>query len=163
MASVSTDKNGHRVIQFYDQSTRRRTLRVGKVPLKTANSIRVHVERMVSAQITGHAVDDVTALWVSKLGQKMTKKLSTVGLIAVRESSTLGELITDFIRLRKDDVKPGTIRTYRLTEKHLTDFFGKDRLLTSMNAGDGKEFRAYLIGKGQAENTVRRTCGTAGD
>jgi integrase len=116
---------------------------------------------MVSAQITGHAVDDVTALWVSKLGQKMTKKLSTVGLIAARESSTLGELVDDFIRLRKNDVKPGTMITYRNAKRHLTDFFGKDKPLNSLNAGNGKEFRAYLIGKGQAENTVRRTCGVA--
>ena len=161
MASVSTDKNGHRVIQFYDASERRRTLRVGKVPIKTANSIRVHVERMVSAQITGHAVDDVTALWVSNLDRKMSKKLSTVGLIAARETSTLGELVDSFIKLQLNDVKPRTMAKYIGVKKHLIDHFGASQSLKSLNAGDAKGFRAYLIGKGKAENTVRKICGVS--
>ncbi len=161
MASVSTDKNGHRIIQFYDASNRRRTLRVGKVPIKTANSIRVHVERLVSSQITGHAVDDVTALWVSNLDQKMTKKLSNAGLIAARESSMLGELVDSFIRLRDGDVKPRTMMKYKGVRKHLIDHFGENRPIKSLTAADAKEFRAYLIQKGKSENTIRKICGVS--
>lgn len=91
----------------------------------------------------------------------MTSKLATAGLIAARESSTLGELIDDFIRLRTGDVKPNSMLKYTGAKKHLIDFFGEDKQLNSLNAGDAKEWRAYLINKGQAENTIRRLCGVA--
>lgn len=160
MASLS-EKNGHRIIQFYDASGRRRTLRIGKIPKKTAESVRGHVERLVQAQITGHAVDDVTAFWVSKLESKMTGKLAKAGLIAEREASTLGKLVDEFINLQLNDVKPRTMAKYRGVRKHLIDHFGENLSIKSMTAGDAKGFRAYLIGKGKAENTVRKICGVS--
>lgn len=160
MASLS-EKNGHRIIQFYDASGRRRTLRIGKIPKKTAESVRGHVERLVQAQITGHAVDDVTAFWVSKLESKMSGKLARAGLIPEREASTLGKLIDEFIKLQAGDVKPRTMAKYTGVRKHLVAHFGESQLVRSMTAGHAKEFRAYLIGQNKAENTVRKICGVS--
>lgn len=161
MASISKLKNGRKVIQFFDKTGKRRALQAGKVPMKTAQGVKTRVEAIVSAQITGHSVDDVTALWLSKLDQVMTDKLVKVGLIDAGVVATLGELIDEFINLQADDVKPRTMDKYQGARKHLTDFFGEDKLLKDLNVANAKEFRSYLIGKKLAENTVRKLCGLA--
>tara|TARA_R110000868_G_scaffold103063_2_gene283876 strand:- start:50457 stop:51599 length:1143 start_codon:yes stop_codon:yes gene_type:complete len=149
------------MIQFFDASGRRRAIQIGKIPMKAATSVRVHVERLVSSRITGHALDDVTALWVSKLDKTMLDKLAKVGLIQARESAELGKMIADFIKLRTGDVKPRTVAKYKVVKKHLTDHFGTDKPLKSLNAGEAKEWRAYLISKGLAENSIRKLSGIA--
>lgn len=136
-------------------------MRVGKVSMKTAEAIRVRVECLVSSKITGHALDDVTAHWLTSLDKVMINKLTKAGLIKARESATLGELIDGFIKLRTGDVKPRTVAKYKVVKKHLTDHFGKDKPLKALNAGEAKEWRAYLVGRGLAENSIRKLSGIA--
>lgn len=161
MASISKLKNGRKAIQFFDKAGKRRALQVGKVPLKIAQGVKTRVEAIVSAQIAGHAVDDVTALWLSKLDKTMNDKLVKVGLIDAGMSSTLDELIDDFIKVQTGDVKPRTLQRYANAKMHLIDHFGKDKPLKDLNAASAKEWRSYLIGKGLAENTIRKLCGVA--
>lgn len=136
-------------------------MRVGKVSMKTAEAIRVRVECLVSSKITGHALDDVTARWLTSLDKVMINKLTKAGLIKARESATLGELVDGFIKLRTGDVKPRTVAKYKVVKKHLTDHFGKDKPLKALNAGEAKEWRAYLVGRGLAENSIRKLSGIA--
>lgn len=161
MASISKLKNGRKAIQFFDKTGKRRALQVGKVSLKIAQGVKIRIESIVSAQIAGHAVDDVTALWLSKLDKTMNDKLAKVGLIDAGVSATLGELIDDFTNIQSGDVKPRTLQRYANARMHLTNFFGDDKPLKDLNAASAKEWRSYLIGKGLAENTIRKLCGVA--
>jgi len=161
MASITKHPNGCKIIQFYDADSKRRTMRVGKVSMKAAEAIRVRVECLVSAKITGHALDDVTGHWLKTLDKVMTGKLTKAGLIKARESATLGELINNFIKLRTGDVKPRTVAKYKVVKKHLIDHFGKDTPLKALNAGEAKAWRAYLIERGLAENSIRKLSGIA--
>lgn len=161
MASVAKRPNGAKIVQFFDAAGNRKTLQVGRVSMKNATSVRVHVERIVSARISGHALDDVTALWLSKLDKTMIDKLSKVGLIEARETATLEKMIDDFINLRTGDVKPRTVAKYKVVKKHLVDHFGKEKSLKSLNAGEAKEWRAYLVNRGLAENSIRKLSGIA--
>ncbi|WP_298862214.1 site-specific integrase [uncultured Gimesia sp.] len=161
MASIAKRPNGGKMIQFFDATGKRRAIQIGKLSMKAATSIRVHVERLVSSRITGHALDDGTALWLSKLDKTMIGKLSKVGLIEARESATLGEMIDEFIKLRTGDVKPRTVAKYKVVKKHLIDHFGKGKSLKSLNAGEAKEWRAYLIDRKLAENSIRKLSGIA--
>ena len=61
----------------------------------------------------------------------------------------------------RPDVKPNTVIVWKRTRRHLTAFFGVEKLLADITAGDAKDFRLYLAGRGLAENTIRRTCGIA--
>ncbi len=74
MASVAKRPNGGKMIQFFDATGKRRAIQIGKLSKKAATSVRVHVERLVSSRITGHALDDGTALWLSKLDKTMIDK-----------------------------------------------------------------------------------------
>ncbi len=161
MASVAKRPNGGKMIQFFDPSGRRRAIQLGRVAMKNANSVRVHVERLVAAQISGSAVDDVTSVWLNKLDQTMIDKLAKVDLIKARESADLGKLIDDFIKLKDGDVKPRTVAKYRVVKKHLIDHFGKSQPLKTLNAGEAKKWRAYLVSLELAENSIRKLSGIA--
>jgi hypothetical protein len=60
MASIANDPNGRRRILFIAPDGRRKTIRLGKVPQRAAETIRVHVEHLVSAAASGHAPADTT-------------------------------------------------------------------------------------------------------
>ncbi|QEG15537.1 tyrosine-type recombinase/integrase [Gimesia maris] len=161
MASIAKRPNGGKMIQFFDSGGKRRAIQLGRVSMKNANSVRVHVERLVAAQISGSAVDDVTSFWLKKIDQTMIDKLAKVDLIKKRESADLGKLIDDFIKLKDGDVKPRTVAKYRVVKKHLIDHFGKSQPLRTLNAGEAKKWRAYLVSKGLAENSIRKLSGIA--
>ena len=44
MASISRDVNGNRAIQFVAGDRRRRTVRLGKIPLKAVREIKTKIE-----------------------------------------------------------------------------------------------------------------------
>lgn len=46
---------------------------------RQSESVKVRVERLVAAQLTGHAVDDETARWISDLDRQMAEKLARFG------------------------------------------------------------------------------------
>ncbi|WP_420824950.1 tyrosine-type recombinase/integrase [Symmachiella dynata] len=92
----------------------------------------------------------------------MTDKLANVGLIPKREpvgAVRLGEFVDSYIAGRTD-AKPSTATVWRRSQKHLVAFFGADRDIRTITAGEAKDFRRKLL-LGLSDNTVRRTCGIA--
>ena len=59
MASLSTDPKGHRMIQFMAADGKRRTIRLGKVSRRQSESVKVRVERLVAAHLTGPGIRGV--------------------------------------------------------------------------------------------------------
>ena len=51
MASISTDYKGLRRILFVGADGRRRPIRLGHVPVKTARTIKTHVEHLAAAAL----------------------------------------------------------------------------------------------------------------
>ena len=177
MASISTDSKGNRTIQFVGADRKRRSVRLGKASLRVAESIKVRVEALNIANITGHPVDVETARWVSERDVMLLEKLAAVKLIHPREpvkAVSLGEFLDAYVA-RRSDVKAGTQTFYSHTIRNLLDLFGTDRPLTSITAGDADDFRRHLLnehdwksndGKRQkrralSEATVARRCGLA--
>ena len=60
MASISRQPNGRKMIQFVGADKRRRSIRLGKVSMRKATAVKIKVESLVSAALSGHAVDDET-------------------------------------------------------------------------------------------------------
>jgi len=58
-------------------------------------------------------------------------------------------------------IKPGTVEHYRRVKRDLIACFGADKPLRDLTPADADRFRLHLIGRGLAENTVRRICGRA--
>jgi hypothetical protein len=61
MACIGRDLGGRRRILFVAPDGKRRTIRLGKVPQKTAEAVKVKVEALVAAAITRQALDNETA------------------------------------------------------------------------------------------------------
>ena len=87
MASISTDKQGNRRILFTDLAGYRKQIRLGRMPLKKAESMKRHVEQIISSQLSGIAIPDETAVWVSKLTGPMLERLARVGMAKRRDVS----------------------------------------------------------------------------
>ncbi len=146
MASISTDDKGSRTIQFVGADRKRRSIRLGKVPMRAAESIKIRVEALNVANITGHPVDGETARWVAERDVMMLEKLAAVKLIQPREPAkliALGEFLEGYLQ-RRSDVKDGTQTFYGHTCRNLIGMFGADRPISSITAGDADDFRRYL-------------------
>lgn len=167
MASISQLSDGKKLIQFIDADQRRRTIRLGKVSLRQAETVRSHIEHIVACNLLKNSIESRTALWLSELPSEFHRRIASTGLIDSREEEArasatgIQSFIDQYISIRSADVKPATSTVWKRARKHLIEFFGADRDITSVTAGECKDFRSYLKRRGLAENTIRRTCGIA--
>jgi integrase len=160
MASISRGPNGRRVVQFKGADGLRKTLRLGKMTQRSAETVKLRVEMILSAQISGHAVDDETARWLANLDREMNEKLAAVGLAERRAQATLKAFIDDYVGSRSD-IKDRSVSRIREAGEKLIACFGAETRLWDFTPADGPKFRQWLLSKGLAENTVRRNCGRA--
>ncbi len=161
MASISSEHNGRRRVQFVAGDGSRKTIRLGKVTQRQADTFRVKVEALTGASITG-SFDDETSRWVAALDERMHARLAAVGLVAARlsaRSTTLGPFTQSYIDGRTD-VKPNTVIGMKAARRNLVAFFGESKRLSDITAGDAEEYWRYLVGK-LSPNTARRMCGRA--
>jgi integrase len=156
--SISNDPNGRRRIQFIDNNGNRKTIHLGKVPRRYAESVKV--EDLVHATTTGHAPSDETSRWLTILEAGLYDKLARVGLAKRRDSATLAGFIDGYIKQRSD-VKPSTQLVYQRVRRYLVEHFGEGKSMRDITPGDADAWRLDLLGKGLADNTVRRSCGVA--
>ena len=105
MASITTEPKGRKTIQFKGKDGKRRSIRLGKVSLRLAESVKVRVEQLNAAAITGHAMDAETARWLPTIEGELADKLASVGLIPLREVTTLDSFIQQYCDSRSN-VKP---------------------------------------------------------
>ena len=161
MASISTrhGDNSRRIL-FRDADGNRKEIWLGQMPLKQCQSICRHVEKILTASISGCSYDAETASWLAELSEVLRGKLSRVGLIQARQNSTLEAFVNGYIAGR-NDAKPNTLANWNRTRKYLLSHFDVAKPLRSITKADAKGFRQYLIGRKLAENTIRRSCGIA--
>lgn len=155
MASISRDPGGRRRILFKAPDGKRKAIRLGKVPQRAAEAVKVKVEHLVAAAVSGCGWDNETARWVAEISDELGDKLAAVGLVPPRERAGLAAWLDRYIG-RRSDVKPGTVLAYRQARENLVECFGADRPLRTITPGDADDFRVFLVNKGYAEATVGR-------
>lgn len=161
MASVVSDPNGRKRLQFIGMDGMRRAIRLGKSTLRQAEAVKFRVEQLVlaSSGATG-IVDDDTIRWLAGLDDTMYAKLAAVGLVEPRTSSMLGDFLDGYLGGR-DDLKPGSKLVYGHTRRTLIAFFGADQPLRAITEDDAKQWRKYLTEQGLSEATVCKRCQNA--
>ena len=91
MASIANDPNGLKRILFINQDGIRKVIRLGKVSLGWARTIKGHVEAFVQwRKWPSLGLNDATAGWLSELDDNTRDKLAAVGLIDPPKRATLG-------------------------------------------------------------------------
>lgn len=153
MASIATDKDGRRIIQFFHpEDGKRKTLRLGRVDIKAARSVRVRVETIVAAKAQGVALDLDTAKWLADRPDGFYNKLMGVDLAHPREpkathekpaGTSLVSFLDGYMAIRTN-AKPATLVVWRQTRRYLLDFFGPSKPIEEINPGDAEEWRIWL-------------------
>jgi len=138
------------------------TIRLGKASQRDAEAVKLRVEQLLVAKLTGNAVAADTAHWIAELDARLADKLTRVGLIPRPTTKTvlaLGPFLTEYIASRTD-VKPNTRAHLERAMVDVLKFFGADKPLEEVTPGDADEFRLHLLTR-LGDNTVRRICGRA--
>lgn len=151
MSSLSTDAKGNRSIQFVGpQGRKRRTIRLGKVPKKTAESVRTRIEHLVAAGASRLPLDLETSNWVAGVGEDLAAKLAA-GLIPRRQSAKLGEFLEGYVARRRADSKGTTVCNIERACLDMAEQFGADsgvRAITPAMADDLATHYAARAGRG---------------
>jgi integrase len=156
MASLTTEAHGGRRVQFIDMNGQRRSIRLGKIPIKQAEAVLVRVEALVSAKAAGTAPDAQTAAWVKELGDVLHERLARVGLINPRRDArlTLAQMFDRY--LDSLAIKPSTERNYKAARRELERHFSGDRFLTSITVEDAQGFKRAMRDSGLAQATTAK-------
>jgi integrase len=145
MATIGNDPNGHKRILFVASGGKRKTIRLGKVTMKQATAFKVKVEALIGQTITG-VFDDEVSRWLAGLDAEMHNRLAAVGLVRPRDSARLGEFLDGYVAMRTD-VKPLTRRNLEAARNKLVKFFGANRELREITAGDADAWKTWLKGR----------------
>src|SRR5436305_13058680 len=97
MASVVSDPNGRRRIQWTGANGKRQQIRLGQLDKRTAERIRLRIESLVSAVATRIEPDDETKRWVDGLGDHLHERLASVGLVQPRQHGDLKAFFDEFV------------------------------------------------------------------
>lgn len=155
MASIIDDKDGRRRIQFVAPCGSRKAIRLGKIDRKSAENVGRHVEALLAAKLCGETLPRTTATWLTQCGDALKDKLAAVGLIDALKRVVLGEFFESYI-LNRPDVKPATLEIWKQPCRNLCTFFGKEKPLKAINAGDAEQFKSWLLTQPLAPATIAK-------
>lgn len=160
MASLTKLGNSWR-IQFMNAHGKRQSVRIGAMTARQADGVKLRVEALVAAKISGTPIDTETARWVAGLGDKLADRLARVGLVTARKSESLGGMIDTYIAQR-GNLKPGSRANLGYTGNLLKDHFGPGKPVREITARDADAFahhvrNDYGYKSATAAKTVRRS------
>ena len=174
MKGLSTDKHGRHKYQFRrPDNDKRDGFRLGRIPRRAAEEIARHVGEILIARRSGGRIPDATATWLGTIPRELVQTLIGKSIIdasmaqAENRPTSLSAFLDLFMEKVATNKKPNTRRQLELTRKYLLLFFGKDKDLAAITAGEADDFREWLgkdAGKSKkalAENTIRRQCSRA--
>ncbi len=165
MASISKSKDGKRRILFKAPDGQRKTIYLGKTPLREARSIKVKVEALAAAAIAKVPWDTELATWLNGISDVLYDKLVAKDLVPPREreeepdQATLGGFLEQYIAGRTD-VAESTVDHFNRVKRDLVACFGSEKRLRAITVGDANDFRRHLLSR-LSDNTARRMCGRA--
>lgn len=176
MASIHKKQNGTLEIRFMFSDKRLSFYPGRKATKKNAESIGVKLDKLAFAASQSESPPSDVAEWLRSLSDRHHDRLASWGLVQRRTKQDapvtvrLQDWTTRYIGrgVRKDSTN-GQLED---VARNLIQFFGADRAITDINAGDAEEFRQWLKKSarkvaedaepsGLAKNTVRRRIGRA--
>jgi hypothetical protein len=163
MASVANDPGDRKRILFTGLDSKRKTIRIGKVSAKTADSVARHIEAIISSKTSGEPLRRETAGWLADIEGKLHKKLVKAGLVEQPDKKavlTVASLVESY-KATRTDVKPATLIHLDQAGKAMVAIFGATRDIATITESDGADFYRRLLDMDLAFNTARRRTGRA--
>jgi integrase len=155
MASLTWDrgKTGKSArIQFVIGDCRQ-AVRLGRVPVKVAQTWLYRIEQLVSCRVGGVAHDADLAGWLRDLPDDAHERLARVGLVSGRQAAavvTLGTLCDAF--KTRAVVKASTAKNFPQTLDSLTSFYGAEKPLAAITPASADEWRAWVASDTKGES-----------
>ena len=159
MATIGTERNGHRRILFVADDASRKTIRLGKCTAKQAEAVKVKIEALIAASITGQQDDEVSR-WIATLSDQLHARIANAGLLVPRAKTaviTIRQFAEAYLSQRAD-MKQRTATNLRQTIRWLDGYF-KERDVRSIAEAEARGFQAHMITSGLAQATYRRHIG----
>lgn len=164
MASIVSGKTGLRRIDYYNADRERKSIYLGRIPKKQAETILSHVEAIVSAQAAKVSTPIETSVWLGGIGDKLYEKFVKQGLATSRESRFAAgndelQKFLDCYLATREGIKKSTRLFYGHTRRCLIKYFGPTKKLTAITIADAGKWKRWLEENERlADSTVRRRC-----
>lgn len=173
MASLSEDpgKRGKTYrVSFTDTAGKRKAVRLGAMPRKSAETIRAHIDRLESCLFDGSAPPPATAAWLAEVSDTLRKRMEKTGLVAAASEApalpTVAGLIVEFKdRPKWRSLKPTSSSACSYAFGYLIPKIGA-QVIDAVTEIDAENFRDYLTeskptGAGLARASANRICANA--
>jgi len=167
MASITHQTNGCKRIQFTAPNGKRKTLYLGKVSKRNAESLRLRVESLLSARIQKKEPDRDTAFWLTEVESVLRSKLESVGLVdrlepvEAPQSQTLEAFLKLFLEKNSQGKKPATLIVWGQAIDGLNDYMPAGIALSAVTAGHAIGFANHLKARRLAQSTIYKRVGFA--
>lgn len=158
MASLTTRANGCREIQFTGPDGRRKTIRLGAVPMKLANAVKLRIESLLAFVGNGIPLDGETIAWLGTVSDDLAEKFAAVGLIPSRRGRRLRDFLNQYVAGRTNDgaTKPTTLVTIERVVADLCEAMGDDADMRNIGPEDAERFKQHYQDRGLAPATTYR-------
>jgi len=147
MASISTDSNGNRTIQFIAGDRRRRSIRLGKLDMKTTRDVKRRIEDLNAAKISNQPLSRDLAEWLNDIEPSFYQRLVAVDLVARREEVArhipLSEFLNDFLA-KREGAKESTLSAIRVAINRINAYFGDDTPIASITPGEADDWLTWM-------------------
>lgn len=155
----------HRIL-LTDTNGKRQQLYLGRIPKKTAEGVYRCVEELERATVYGSTPADFASRWLTTISADFHERLVKFGLASSRVARepapavvTLSCLIAKYQQRPKwATIAEGTRVNHRYSFKHMMDYFGADRDITTITETDAEDMIAAFEQK-FAEATAARIAG----
>jgi len=143
------------------------------MPQRHADAIRIRVEELLAAQISGHAPSADTSRWLRGIDDDLHARLAAVDLVTPRQTTTLGAWLDTLLAERRDELKPESLRKLSQTRAKLIGrpetpersavkgYFDPARPLRTITPAEAAAWRRWLKDLGLSEAAVRTHAGNA--
>lgn len=152
-------RNGRFSVRFTNDREERKIIALQTKSERQATALLLKIEALLAQK---GAPDAETAAWLAGLKESFRRKLIDVGLLARPEpAATLGTYLKGYFS-KRNDVKGATRVNWRHTERCLLTYFGADRTLDTITAGDAKDWERWLLSAEAREHRYGETKATEG-
>ena len=159
MASITTDRDGRRRIQFVAPNGKRRAVHLGKVSQRTAAGVKYRIEQLLESINFNRPMEADLIQWVKGLETSLAKKLARVKLIPDPKGApivTVGSFLDSWLAGRKTDFKPASVIAWGQVINAMKEFFGEDCRLTKVTTAKAEAFRQSMIEAGLRATTIHK-------
>jgi integrase len=142
MSSVYKTKDRGWYCVFTQPSGTRRSIYLGRISKKAADTIQTYVDRIIASNHVGLPPDQSVQEWLSLCDTKFRVKLLESGLIArwegPKESPSLSSFWDAYLE-KRIDFAVSSRKGFTTAKRHVIAFFG-DRKISEISVGDAKQF-----------------------